>query len=415
MSNILLVALVALTLGCLFRGLVDTRRIFELPFLAGLIVASFVLPQAISLLYAPFLPVGAYDKTIFMTLLCFLFLLVGWQIARRPIDLLRADLSERRLMEVATVFSLIGAYFYYKLGQIPGEAIVGVQISGAPVKYLFFARLMTYGLTIACLCFARRPTKWMLAVIAIDTMFYLDRIVVTGKRAEAAELFMIFALAFWFQRGRKMSRMLLIGAVAVAVLGTASMSEYRNVTRANSGPEMSQIYKIDFVGNLTESFQDGGHELRYAMILIDHIDATSRFDYGSIHWNNLVWNYVPSRFVGADVKQELMVSTPGVPRDFQPATGSTMTGMSDAFQSFWYLGALKFFLLAYILRRIWNSAQRGDTLGQFVYILSVVPAMHAFSHQTDWVLSGWVHMLVFCTPVFAYALARPTTRHVQEA
>jgi hypothetical protein len=31
--------------------------------------------------------------------------------------------------------------------------------------------------------------------------------------------------------------------------------------------------------------------------------------------------------------------------------------------------------------------------------------MHAISHQTDWVVSAWVHMLLFLMPGLAFALA----------
>lgn len=404
MNEILLAILAVLSVGLVVRGFVDTRRILEFPFFVGLILTTFVLPQLVSLLNAPFLPAGSYAKTSFMTLLCAICALAGWRLATRPLDVLRGDLAERRLMEVATVFSLVGAFFYYKLSQLPGDMIVGVLISGAPVMYLFFARLMTYGLAIACLCYANRPNRAMLALIIFDTLFYLERIIVTGKRAETAELAMIFVLAFWFQRGWILPRSLLIAGLALAMIGSSSMSDYRDVTRANSGLVLDEVAEIDFLGNLTGTFEEDGLELHNAMILINHTDATSQFDYGVTHWNTLVWNYLPARFVGWDVKAGLMIATPAAPRGFDPATGTTLTGMYDAFRSFWYFGALKFMLLAYVLGRIWESANRGDIIGQFVYMLSVVPAMHAFSHQTDWILSGWIHMLAFCIPAFAYAL-----------
>ncbi|WP_353476565.1 hypothetical protein PVT71_27635 (plasmid) [Salipiger sp. H15] len=404
MKEVLLASLAVLSVGLVVRAMIDTRRVLEFPFFVGLILCSFVLPQLVSLLDAPFLPGRSYVKTTFMTLLCAICALIGWRLAARPMGLLRGDMSERRLMEIATVFSLVGAFFYYKLSQLPGEMIVGVLISGAPVMYLFFARLMTYGLAIACLCYAHRPSRAMLILIVFDCLFYLERIIVTGKRAETAELAMIFALSFWFQRGWILPRPLLVAGLVLAMIGSTSMGQYRDVTRANSGLVFEEVADIDFLGNLTGTFEEGGYEMQNAMILIDNTDATSLFDYGASHWNTLVWNYLPARFVGWDVKAGLMIPTPAAPRGFEPATGTTMTGMPDAFQSFWYFGALKFMLLAYVLGVIWASARRGDTMGQFVYMLSVVPAMHAFSHQTDWVLSGWIHMLAFCTPAFAYAL-----------
>lgn len=90
-------------------------------------------------------------------------------------------------------------------------------------------------------------------------------------------------------------------------------------------------------------------------------------------------------------------------RDYNALTGTTETGMADAFQSFWYFGALKFFLIAYLLARLWASAKEGQAAGQIVYMLSIVPAMHVVSHQTDWVIMAWVHMVLFLVPSLALA------------
>ncbi len=408
MNEVLTAVLFAMTAGCLLWGVVKPQKAYTFPFLAGLIVLSFVLPQLPSLMNAPFLPQGGYKKTVLMTCLCLACAMLGWRATSAPVAVLRVQFSERRLNIVATAFAIVGSYFYYALSQLPGDQIVGVQISGATVVYLFFGRLLTYSLAIACLCYARRPSQWMLLVILFDLAFYFDRIVVTGKRAEAAELLLIFALAFWFTRGWTIPRGFLVLGFVAAIIGSTSMSDYRQVTREHSSFVWSEIAEIDPGGNLVDLLKKGGPEMRNAIVLISDTDRTAQFDYGAFHWNQVIRNYVPTGLTGAAFKEALMFKTPKDPRDFNPLTGTTMTGMVDAFRSFWYLGAAKFFLLAYVLRRLWNSAIEGQTLGQFLYMLSAVPAMHAFSHTTDWVMSAWTHMIFFCIPVFAYARIRPT-------
>lgn len=410
MKEALTAILFAMTAGCLFWGLANPRNACKFPFLAGVIVFAFVLPQLPGLMKAPFLPQDGYAKTVLMTCLCLACVVLGWRATAAPVAILRVRFNERRLNEVATAFAIIGAYFYYSLSQIPGDQLVGVQVSGAPVVYLFFGRLLTYSLAIACLCYARRPSRWMLAVILFDLAFYFDRIAVTGKRGEAAELCLIFALAFWFQRRWVIPRSFLVIGFAAALIGATSMSDYRDVTREHSAVVWDEISEIDAEENLADLLKNGGPEMRNAIILISDTDKTARFDYGAFHWNQVIWNYLPASLTGTAFKQALMLEMPENPRDFNPLTGTTMTGMVDAFRSFWYLGAVKFFLLAYVLRRLWNSAMEGQALGQFLYMLSAVPAMHAFSHSTDWVVSTWTHMVFFCIPVFAYARARSSAR-----
>jgi cytochrome c biogenesis factor len=69
------------------------------------------------------------------------------------------------------------------------------------------------------------------------------------------------------------------------------------------------------------------------------------------------------------------------------------------------------------MRRLWETAMAGEMLGQLVYMLSIVPAMHAISHQTDWVIPVWIHMAIFLIPVLSLcrirnsAVGLPTPLH----
>jgi hypothetical protein len=403
MSFVWVSLLTALCSAVLVAGLLKTERAYQFPFLACALIASWVLPQLPGIFADPSVPRDALAKTLLMTLLCLIGTLSGWHASRAPAKFLRSGFDERRLGHVAIVLALAGAGFYYRLSQIPGELSIGVQISGVQVIYLFFSRLMTYGLVISCLLYVRRPSWSMLAVIGLCLVFYLERILVTGKRAETMELVLIFLLPIWFYRRRKVGRTTLIFAAVAGMIVMTSMSAYRDITRAESKVDLSKVAQIDAVGNLDSLIASGGDEMRNAVTLIDATDREGRFDFGTVHWNVVVWNFLPAQIVGATVKQSMMLDAPPLPRDFNPSTGTTYTGMTDAFRSFWYLGALEFFLLGYVMRRFWESAMEGQLLGQIVYILSAVPATHAFSHVTDWVLPVWIHMLIFLAPALAYA------------
>jgi hypothetical protein len=398
--------LIAIVLWLLSLGLRKAERAFEFPFLAGVMTFSFILLQLPALANDPFLPEGAYVRTIVMTIFCLLMLRLGWALPARPLKMLRWTFDERKLLILAGVFSVAGSYFYFMLSNLPGDQIIGVQMSGLPVVYLFFARLLTYGMAIAVLCFARRPSLAAALIIGFDLLFYLDRIVITGKRAEAIELFMIFFLAFWFQRGWAVPRVVTVAAIVLGTFAMISMSDYRQITRANSGPVWKQIADIDLVANFNALIENGGPEMRNAVLRMEATEDTKDFDFGKFHWNRLVFEFFPSQIFGAEAKQALMLPMPLAPRDYDPDTGTTETGMSDAFQSFWYFGAMKFLLLSYVMLRIWRTAMAGEAFAQIVYTLSIVPAMHAISHQSDWVVPVWVHMTLFLVPALAFTVVR---------
>lgn len=415
MNGVMTWMLAAVVFALMAEGFVHRERFYQYPFLAAAMTFAFILPQAPGVSVDPFLPDGGYVKFCVMATLALLLLRFGWSDHGRPFALFDQSYGERRLLIVAAVLSAIGCYFYIKISRLPGEVLIGAQMSGAPVMYLFFARLLIYGLTIATLCFVRRPSLAAGSIMLVGLVLCLDRILVTGKRAEALELVLIGGLALWFHRRLLPPRTVIVAAVIAGAFAMSSMSDYREITRRNAGFDWQSISQIDVAENFGQLLRSGGPELRNAVRRIDHIDRNQVFDYGAFHWNRLVFNYVPAQLVGRDIKDALMLTMPSQGREYQPLTGTTETGMTDAFQSFWYFGALKFMLLAYVLRRLWASAMAGSTTGQIVYILSIVPAMHAVSHMTDWVISVWVHMLIFLLPALWLARLRIRNRAARAA
>lgn len=388
--------------GLFFRP----ERMYQFPFLAGVMTFGFLLPQLPALVHDQFLPSGAYAKTMIMGILSLAMLLLGWRMTKRPIKFLSMSFSERRLTWAAACLSVFGAVFYLLLSRLPGEVSIGVQMTGMPVVYLFFAQLMPYGLAIALLCFARRPSWFALAIILFDLIFYFDRILVTGKRAEAIQLLLMILLAFWFYRRMIVPRVIMFIGIFAGTFLMTSMGDYRQITRAASGFVLDDIMQIDYTANFNETLERGGLEMRNAVQRIDEIDRRLEFDYGKFHWNRIVFTFVPAQLVGAGIKDSLRLDTPQPSRDYNPVTGTTETGLVDAFSSFWYFGALKFFVLAWAMRRLWETAMADEMLGQLVYMMSIVPAMHAISHQTDWVITVWLHMALFLIPVLSFCRIR---------
>ncbi len=233
--NVLLTSMLCLTVALLLLwGMLAPARIYQLPFLIGVMAMSFLLPQLPGLMDDRFLPPGAYERMVAFTILCLAASWLGWSSTKKPVAFLRWNFAERRVLIVSAVLSVIGAYFYFKLSRLPGDLVVGVQMSGVPVIYLFVARLMTYGLALGVICLARRTSLFALAIVAIvafDLVFYLDRIVVTGKRAEAIELVAIFAVAFWFHRGWLAPRMVALAGVLLGTFLMNSMGDYRCASR----------------------------------------------------------------------------------------------------------------------------------------------------------------------------------------
>jgi hypothetical protein len=409
MNWLLIAILLAASIWLTASGLTRPGKVYEYPFLAGTTFIGFVLPQLPAFADDPFLPEGAFAKTVIFTIFCSAACGAGWAAGNRPMRALAWRFDEQRLLWIAALLSLVGAFFYFKLSRLPREVLSETQWTGLPVMYLFFARLVGYGSDTALLCFLRRPRAYSLALVLFGAVLLADRIVIGGRRQDLTQALLAILMAVWFQRRRAVSRAIALTGALAAGMALTSAGDYRSITQSEDF-KWSEVSTVDLPGNFIRLLQRGGPEMRNAILLVNASDQSLIFDFGIFHWNVLVFNYVPAQLVGHEFKDTLVLDAPGPDLlDYQPPTGSTETGMADAFASFWYFGAIKFFLIAYVLGRIYRAAMAGSTTAQLFYILSVVPGMMAITHHTQLILSVWVHMGIFLLPGLAFARVKGPT------
>jgi hypothetical protein len=396
--------LIAACLLLIAEGFWRRSGFYAYPFLAGSIFLTFIVPQIPGLMNDLFVPDGFMLRAVCFSALCLVMCVAGWQLGQRG----RADwdwaFSEKRLLQVALAFSLVGAYFFHKFGELGDEERLRGFLSGTAVAYLFFARLLTYGLAIALLCLARRYSRLALAIVAFDCLFYFDRIVIAGRRGDAAEFALMIALALWFQRRWAVPRVAVAAGLLFTLAGLLGAGEYRAATYYSGKPDWQAVMNIDLGADWNALINGGGPEFRNLAFSMDFIEKENAYDFGADHWNTLVGSYVPAQLVGARFKDSLYIKAPPVfPAGYIPAPGTTPTGMMDAFASFWYFGCLKFALIAAILGYIHKAAMRGNTALQLLYMLSVMPAMLAITHFTNEIVIAWVHIFGFILPGLLYA------------
>jgi hypothetical protein len=130
------------------------------------------------------------------------------------------------------------------------------------------------------------------------------------------------------------------------------------------------------------------------------------FDLGAYHWNAIVFSYVPAQLVGRDLKESLYLPLADPALDeylYSPPLGSTSTGFSDSFHSFWYFGCLEFFIVAFIMQRLWWVARGGNLMAQLLYMLFPVQALQVITHDTHHFVAPWIHIAIFLLPLMLWA------------
>lgn len=422
MTMFLLSAFVLECLVILTWGLMRRNRMIQYPFLAAAVFLGWMLPQFMGLRQFPFLPPGSLDKTILMTILCLGAAYWGYVGNTRVARLFWWDFNKRRLRLGSAVLSLAGAFFFFQVSLLAAEvtAQYGGAWTGIITIYVFFARLLTVGMVIALILHLRQPSWLTWGVILFDLAFYLDRIIIKGRRAAMVELTLITLMALWFNRRWLPQRWAMITVMVIGSLVINSIGEYRKTMLGDdqttwSGAGLKEILEIDYTGNLKDlaSGDIQSHDLLNAAMDIDATDHLLKFDFGLSHWNRFVETIVPGQWVGHDVKHSLMIDFDDVAyRQFShdPYSGSTHTGLSDSFLSFWYFGAVKFFLIGLIMSRWYGAAVRGNIVAQMILMLVINDSLQAITHSTQPFFNVFIVLVVFLLPVLMYARRKPANR-----
>jgi hypothetical protein len=422
MNWLLLAILLILSVGLIAAGLTRPGKIYEYPFLAGTTFLGFVVPQLPAYADDPFLPAGAFARAVLFTTLCAAAIGAGWAAGNRPMRMFSWRFDERRLLRVAALLVIAGAFFYFKINRLPKWVQEESQWTGIISVYAFFSRLLFYGWVIAVLCYVRRPAPFALAIVVLGTGLIFDRIFIGGRRQVFVEFALTISIALWFQRRIAIPRAIGLAAALLGGLALSSTGNYRAISTSEDA-KWSGVSKIDVVDNFIHELQIGGVEMLNCILRVNFADRTQNFDFGAFHWNILVFNFIPAQFVGRDFKESLVIPL-AVDRNYDPAVGSTETGMANAFASFWYFGAVEFFLIAFALGRIYRAGMAGSTAAQILYALSAATSMMEITHHTQWILSDWAEAGVFLLPLLALARVRgahlpragaPRTRQVVPA
>ncbi|WP_412851401.1 hypothetical protein [Ectothiorhodospira shaposhnikovii] len=423
MTSILLWVLALQAMAIVGWGMRKRERMIQFPFLAAAVFLGWMLPQLMGLTAHPGLPHGGLDKTIFMAILCLGAAWLGYEMNRRPARLFAWDFDHKRLLAGAAAMTLLGAFFYYQVSQLAVEVIEqhGGAWTGIITIYVFFSNLLTFGMALALILYVRKPNWHALALVLFGLVFYLERIVVRGRRAAMVELGVMVLLALWFNRRILPPRWVMVSGVVIGALVINSIGDYRSTMMGDnrfswSGAGISEIMEIDFWGNLQQisSGEALNSELTNAVMNIAAADRTLSFDYGLSHWNGFVNRYVPGQWIGHDLKRAMMFDFTDQAGEFfghRPHSGSTHTGLSDAFLSFWYFGAVKFLLIGLILSRWYRAAMQSQLVGQLVVILSMTGALHAITHSTHAFFMVFIQMAAFLLPVLWYARRRPLQQY----
>jgi hypothetical protein len=403
-------------MGLIAYGMWTPNGTIQYPFLAGAIVLGWMGPQAIGLLHDPAMPQGALAKVSFFGAACLIACLAGYRHGQRgTFEAINWNFENKLLYWVSFLLSVVGGLFYLEVRGLAEEAFetYSGQWSGSITIYYFFSRLLTYGLLLAVVGHIQSPSKGWLVIIVFDSLFYLDRIIFQGRRTEMFEIALAIATFMWLYKRVAIPKWLAALSIVLATLAVYSVGEYRGAVQFREKVDWKDVFDIEVIDNFKEVLEKGGDEFRNAALIVEATDRTMWLDYGSSLWNMLVFQYVPGQLVGSSEKTSFMLDLPDAAyAEFGhvPYTGTTLTGFSDAFASFWYFGFIKFYLIAFIVGRLYNSAFRGNLTACLLLMVTLTPALLAYTHSTNWFFKDVPQIILFFILPLWYAKHAPRLR-----
>jgi hypothetical protein len=237
-----------------------------------------------------------------------------------------------------------------------------------------------------------------------------------GRRETAVAILVIVGMTLFHQKRIIPPRMLVGGAILFAMLIIPATDAYRSLARSEG---LGALAQLDLVENFSAYLNEASIlELRNAAMVIDVTSLLGTYEYGTGYWNELVWRFVPAQLVGGEVKEALTIRLYDESLEYDlwrigyvMPTGTTVTGIGDAFLQFGYLGSLFFLILGVGVRSLWVASLRPDSaFAQLLYICTMTSAMRAVTHGTEDYLPGLVFYLLFLGLAVFYARERRVPR-----
>lgn len=418
MRYLLILMLIIVLLFILAKGVKKNNGILELPFLSALVFFGYLLPQIFAVSNSRFLPPGgALERSIVMSILCLLGTYWGFYCSSKKSKLFYSwEFNYNKMLIGAYALTVFGIYFFRKVGELSAEVSLetGGQWSGPITIYVFLSGFLTVGLAISVMLYMYKPKISALICASLGILIYLDRIILQGRRSAMVELFIIIFFSIWFKRRYLPSKSIILTILFGGIILANSIGDYRSTLLKEdrttwTGSGVSEVLKIDYIGNFKRAFTEGGGDWRNAISTIYFTDKDLNFDYGLSLWNNIVHRYVPGQIVGNDLKQSLvfdLATSSAVKSIYAGTVGTMVTGVAVSYSSFWYFGSFMFFIISFIFGRWYRGALDGNLSLQLVVILLAYPAILAYPSSTNQFFINLIFISISLIPVLFFARIR---------
>ena len=351
---------------------------------------AFALPQFYALVFLDnTLSQDALTRMLEMSFLCLLMCHLGYKIGAKsePLNFVNIHRDHKKLRIIAFFYFALGIFCHCMLKVTDIQTNEYGQWTGIATVYAFFSQALFVCISVY-LNEILKPKGWqslpktgILLIISYVTILMTE--VLSGRRENTAMIIILLATALFFQRKRMVSR----AAVALALVLFPFVIPLFGMFRKKGLWWMlfSGTIRIPELMNALGTVTHGTVlELRNAALLMDASISQNTFGLGRGVWDALVFQFIPSQWLGKAFKSALMFNATSFDLvslyGYSYPVGSTPTGVGDSFCEFGYFGCLWFALMAYFGRKLWISAVFQNHLARIFYPLFVTCSLICLTH-----------------------------------
>jgi hypothetical protein len=320
---------------------------------------------------------------------------VGWTWHRPKVVRLAHGWSPKiqTLRTMGLFFVAIGSVGFWRLASLTGGIMGFYSVNGAysiswtgmTIVYNFFAEYLLPGYILAVIVFLRKRSWICLAAAVPLGLIQLAYVVFLGRRTVLIGFLLINGCILYFHYRRLPPRLFMLATVPVLGLAVILAPVYRAHSQIGGDSEM--IKQIDVAKAATDLAGGVDSTVVKSAYTVEICESLGLFRYGLGFYNQFILYYVPKLLVGEEAKQALMANVgdaalAGNEYGWVGTYSTAPGGPTNAFEEFWYFGALVFAGLSYILRRLWDRAVlEKSAWAQFQYTTLIVGSILTFTND----------------------------------
>ncbi|MEO8374403.1 MAG: hypothetical protein ABI471_04205 [Sphingomonas bacterium] len=390
------------------------RAIFEYPFVVGMLLSVWLLPQAWKVESMGL--AGAFDPTeawIYMTL-CMIFLCAGY-LAGRMIGKQRAAkrqaalalmYNDRRMTQASVGLVVVGAISFVFMQRMAATQVYEAGWTGIIVVYAMLSLCLVFGAALSFLTFLRTKSRGALILFLIASAIYLPVLLISVKREYIFDFAVIILGGLFLVKKYVAPRALLVAFCLIGGFIINNAGDLRGYVHDNDSSLIGAMTSTEVLTG-EYSRKSGADAAEVTGAVTDIAIASELGDYHPFAgiYNGMVSRYFPAFLFGRDAKNWLTIKT----EEANPlsnrshANGATRTGFSDTFTDFWYFGVLAFVSLGVFFGWLYSFAISGGLRDQYLFVSLLGGGLHAFTHGYQEFVCSLPFMLLIVWLPFRYA------------